>query len=100
MSNVKDVFIQARVPWNWNELLTDAELRLLSPLAFNPVYGLRVSHRDLNEEVPNDHGGRTAMYELHIHGIEAISWPALDLIEETFKRIGTVQVSEAVDLEA
>jgi hypothetical protein len=98
MSNVKQVHMTGRVPFDWASGLRPDDAAFMASYFLNPVIGLRLSFTEDGYE-PNENGGRTAMYRFSVIGTEAIPWKALDRLADVFASVGTVEPYEALDLE-
>lgn len=98
MSNVKDIEIAARLPWDWATHLTGEDAQLVAGLFLNRVSGVKLEQADDGEE-PNATGGRTAMVLARIEGTEALPWPFLDRLVAILSGAGTVLAAAARDIE-
>jgi hypothetical protein len=105
MSNVKDMRIVAEVPFsfldNWDgEGLPDSEIALLARVLLVPSSGLTYEWQAAGY-VPNDHGGRTAMYRITIEGQEALRWETMRAMAMALKHdpLAKLYVAEAADIE-
>ncbi len=100
MSNIKQVTAIAVIPFNWMEDMEEPDKGFLASLFLAPSIGLSMTFHDLQEFRDNEHGGKTAMYEVDIQGMEAISFPMLDRLKALLERYGEVKLWEAFDWEA
>lgn len=107
MSNIKDVYIEARAPWTWasarNEFdpqgISVEDSAFLASLFLNPVIGLQLSQTDDGYD-DNAGGGRTSMYSITIEGQEALAFPAIERLVNILEGAGgTVTSAEAYDIE-
>lgn len=100
MSNVKSIYIVARVPFDWLTHLGPTRRGFLASWLLAPATDVRVSYQEDGYE-PNDHGGRTAMYTATFHGAEAMSWDAIDLLKKAVEDAGGDLVHDGTyDMEA
>lgn len=99
MSNVKSVDLEAKVEFCWMDEMEDEDAAFLAKTFFTPSIGLKVSFKR-DGMVPNEHGGRTAMYQVLVTGSEALSWGYLDKLEGIFKKYGKNVTMNVLDLEA
>ncbi len=96
MANVKAVEITGTLPFDMGE---DEEMvRLLGEWNM-PACGLRITWTGEAGYKPNEHGGRTAMYNFRLSGTEAVAWAYLDRVVSIIKRIGDVKTAKARDIE-
>lgn len=86
MSNVKDVYIEAEVPWNWITELDANQASLFHQIGLNPVFGLRAHFTELGYR-DNEYGGKTSMYKMVIEGIEAVSYGFIDAMIEALNSL-------------
>lgn len=98
MSNIHEVYIKADAPWDWASKLPDSEAACFASIALNPVMGVQIEQRSLGF-VPNDHGGKTSMYEVVMSGEEGFSTGFLDRIASALATVGKVSRAEARDIE-
>lgn len=71
MANLKDVDIRGVLPFDCDN---DAEMCWVLGKLNAPSTGLSIKWNGLQlPSVPNNHGGRTAMFEFHISGQEAVA---------------------------
>ena len=99
MANIKEVDIEALVPFHWTSRhdhpdLTDEDLAFMAGLFMNPSIGITI-HYEEEGYVPNSNGGQTCMYRMWIHGREALAWSALDRIMAVLAKIKGCEVIEA-----
>lgn len=99
MSNVKSVHISADVPFNYLTELNLTDVATIAIAVMTPSGGLQHSYARL-PSVPNEHGGKTAMYRLIITGEEALSWAYLDNLRKILASVGTIVSWDVVDIEA
>lgn len=104
MSNVKDVFIEANVPWNWWEGLKGEDVARFGSIVLNPVNGIEIDY-DLSSPwvVPNPDGsnGQTTMYRMVIAGQEAYAWVFLESLAKALETCPGVELlyARARDIE-
>jgi len=100
MSNIKDVRIHARLPYDWTHELPESEAALFTGLLLSPLTGFTIDQRRVDSE-PSEHGGWTAMYFVAIEGQEGVSFSFLDRIATALAHIegGTVLEAWARDIE-
>lgn len=84
MANTKEIFLRARVPFDWASQLTDEEARVWVAWGIGP-HSFDVSYTSAGY-VPTDNGGRCAMYEITISGTEAYKTGALAIIRTSLER--------------
>ena len=78
MANIKQVKIAGKMPFDAGE--SKELINLIGQLAL-PTMGIRFNFGDdIAEMKPNQHGGKTAMYNFTVHGEEAVSFDYLDRI--------------------
>jgi len=100
MSNVKSIYIVARVPFDWLSRVAVSRRGFLANWLLAPATNVRVSYTEDGYE-PNEHGGRTAMYTATFHGAEAMSWDALELLRQTVEDAGGTVIHDGTyDMEA
>lgn len=107
MANCKSIDITGSLPFNYYDTNihggygTVAE-QMTRFIAFivSPTSGLKI---EWGKEVyePNKHGGKTAMFDFRLNGVEAVSWGWLDEFKKTVKDLGGKINSETTrDIEA
>jgi hypothetical protein len=96
VANVKDINIEAEVPWNWADELDANQLPLFARSGLNPAWGLRVHFRELGY-VDNDHGGKTSMYSMTIEGMEAVRSSYVEAMIEAIESIEGAKVLRATE---
>jgi hypothetical protein len=97
MSNIKQAHITGTMPFNITE--DDAAAKWLGYLN-GPSIGLRIRW-GASKFVPNDHDGKTAMYEFEIVGAEALSFKGFQTMADAFQNAGaTIDVNEVIDIES
>jgi hypothetical protein len=98
MSNIKRISIQGDLPFTCAE---HHGMQSVMAQLSGPTIGLAFRWGGESKSVPNEHGGKTAMYRFAIHGEEAVnrSW-----IESTLQSIvdcgGSIREVEVKDIEA
>ena len=100
MSNVKAVEITGVIPFCWMDEMNKEDAATLGHTFLSPTIGIHLSFGREVGMVPNDHGGKTAMYEFTVVGTEAISYSFFDKLVEIFKKYGEVKHTSIIDLEA
>lgn len=87
MSNVKEVTIQARLPFYWlqRDGVSTEDAAFFAAWLMSPSTGLSIEYRDDGYD-DNDHGGRTSMVVATITGTEAIAWPGLHRMVDIFRQ--------------
>lgn len=86
MANLKKVEVRGNAPYNLYEC------KAVQPhLAFmaGPTTGIEMTWAGKSGEIsPNEHGGRTTLYDFVIRGYEAVSWEWLKALTEGIKSVG------------
>jgi len=102
MANVKEIAIDAVLPFDYLEHLSAAGSATLASWLLAPAVGLSFRWEDVGlSPETNEHGGRTMMYRLRVRGHEAISFPAFDLFVSTLRQGGArIERAECIDVEA
>lgn len=96
MANVKEIVIFGKVPFDCDQ--HEEMCKVLGQLNA-PSTGLRISY-GRTSLVPNEHGGKTTMYEFSIEGREAVSMPYVDrVLKAVVDCGGTVEGASVVDVE-
>lgn len=96
MANVKDINMSGTLPFNYYE---DDTLARLFAFITSPTSGLNVTWNSAGYK-PNQHGGKTAIYEYHITGQEAVSWGWILYFNRAVTSFGgTVGENENIDIE-
>ena len=96
MSNVKQIHIEADVPFNFLEEMPDEDAAFFSRLFITPSMGIQIRFQS-NGYVPNsNNGGQTAMYRCEIVGQGALSFTALQRLAQLLK---DVDIYDVVDIE-
>lgn len=70
MANIKQIKITGRLPFNCCEY---KELQPFLAQFLMPNIGIKIQWRDFEEYIPNQHGGKTKMYDFAIFGEEAVN---------------------------
>ena len=103
MSNVKEVDIVARLPWDWASKLPEQDGAFFAGLFLNPIIGLRIRQDDAGREPVPETGGSCMMVRVTIAGSEALAWPALDRMARALMGVeehgGSVECACARDIE-
>jgi hypothetical protein len=100
MANVKAVRIDAVVPFDFLEHLSDDKAAMLARWFLSPSIGLRLDYDGAPAGYePNEHGGKTAMYRLCVRGEEAIRFEAFKHVVGILKSVGRVDRAVCVDVE-
>lgn len=94
MSNIKDVEIEAVVPFDWATSL-DASDQAMFIAFLNPSFGLQIEFPALHDFKPLPNGGNVARYSMRITGQEAVSFGYLDAMVEIIKNIPNGMILEA-----
>jgi len=109
MANIVELRIIADVPFHFLDRkregddtgLSDEDGAFLARMLLSPSMGLEYSYSHL-PDIPNDHGGRTAMYRLDIEGQEALRWATMRAFAMALKGcspLAKLHVAEACDIE-
>jgi len=96
MSNVKQVHLTARIPYNIAEY---AKMQPFLAQFAGPIFGLQIDYTPGGSQ-PNENGGKTAFYFAEVFGAEAVSWKWIDAFKEAVTLSGGEVVSDdTIDLE-
>lgn len=100
MSNVKEVIVEGEVEFSWlNGKEAEPVAALLARIYVHPNPSLEITMADLNKYIPNKFGGKTAIWEFQMIGIEAIAIPALEVIVTHIKKHGILKRALYRDIE-
>lgn len=109
MSNVKDVVITGRIPFDYldyepndsdEEKKNKKEVKDHVVNFLRPSFGLRLNYGNRAELVPNDNSGQTAIYDFEIVGQEAIQFDWLKDLIKSLESVGaTIGKAFARDIE-
>lgn len=99
MANVKQVEIKGHAPFNIAE--NEDACKVLGMLN-GPAFGLRIQwNLKAISYIPNEFGGKTALYGFVISGQEALRTEKIDWMVNMLKRGGAkVEKKKVIDLEA
>jgi hypothetical protein len=95
MANAKKVVIEGHLPFDIANRSEDVQKWL--GMMNTPTSGIKITYGGVHYEA-NDHGGKTAMYDFIIEGVEAIWNSALGRMVAEFQAAGAV-VTEACALD-
>lgn len=97
MSNIKKLDIAGTAPFNLHE--DDGMAQMLSSFMC-PTTNMKLAWTGQAGYVPNEYGGKTAMYNFQVSGSEAVSWKWVDKFCEEIKRVGgTIKHNLTIDIE-
>jgi hypothetical protein len=97
MANIKQVEIRGTLPFN---ITDNPEVRDWLGVMNGPSYGLRISYGNGHSFVPNQNGGRTAIYSFSITGREGV-WTKhlIELVKLLQVNGAKISVARAADLD-
>lgn len=107
MANIKQVDIEARVPFNWlseydspSKDTFKEDAAFIATMLAGPTLGLAYDYEPDGYIPHGDRGGMTAMYKLFIWGQEGLRFETIELLVTTIERMGgTVTKATAADIE-
>jgi len=103
MANVKEISIDAVLPFDYLSSLSDKEAATVAGWLLAPAVGLTYKWEDLGlDPEVNEHGGHTTLYRLRIRGHEAVRFEAFDYLIKVLKAVKGARIERAkcIDVEA
>lgn len=91
MANIKEVHIQATVPFNLfdSDVMPAEDAAFVARLLLAPSMGLQYRW-EFRALVQNENGGQTSMYTLAIEGREALRFESIKRLVGVFRKVGGI----------
>lgn len=85
MANTKKIEITGSAPF---DLYDHKPLQPMLAFIAGPVSGMKLEWTGQLGSVPNEHGGKTAVFAFKLTGREAVSWAWIDAFKKEIDAIG------------
>jgi hypothetical protein len=96
MANIKEVYIEVEVPFDWTSKLTGEEAQVWMAWVHSPSTGLHVDYGRSRLGPKNDRGGHSTLYPMRVEGREAIRSLPLAMLMDSLRKQQDVLVTDAM----
>jgi hypothetical protein len=100
MANAHRIYIAGQLPFDFATRLDADDAAFILRVLHTPTTGLRISWSE-NElyYMPNEHGGKTAIYSFVVQGTEAIAFAAIERLRDLYEAHGEVFDFKVTDID-